>query len=118
MSTLLAAAQVDIMRRHPCFDGETHDRVGRVHLPIAPQCNIQCNFCERNICASIAMQHPGWTVKVLSVGEAVELIQSIMCSRRAEDLVVRVAGPGDPLANEETFEALRLIHQEYPGLLK
>lgn len=64
------------------------------------------------------MQHPGWTAKVLSVEEALELVQSIMCSRRAEDFVVGIAGPGDPLANEETFEVLRLIHQEYPGLLK
>ena len=108
----------DIMDHHPCFNGEAHDRVGRVHLPVAPRCNIQCNFCERKVCASMTMQHPGWTAKVLSVGEAVELVRSIMCSRATEDFVVGVAGPGDPLANEETFEALRLIHREYPGLLK
>ncbi len=118
MSTVQAAAQMETMQRHPCFDGEAHDRVGRVHLPIAPRCNIQCNFCERKVCASMPMQHPGWTAKVLSVGEAVELVQSIMCSRAAEDFVVGVAGPGDPLANEETFEALRLIHREHPELLK
>jgi len=64
------------------------------------------------------MQHPGWTAKVLSVGEAVELVRSIMCSRAAGDFVVGVAGPGDPLANEETFEALGLIHHQYPGILK
>ena len=108
----------DIMDQHPCFNGEAHDRIGRVHLPIAPRCNIQCNFCERKVCASIAMQHPGWTAKVLSVGEAVELVRSIMCSRAEEDFVVGVAGPGDPLANEETFEALELLHRQYPRLLK
>ncbi|MCJ7744243.1 MAG: radical SAM protein, partial [Dehalococcoidales bacterium] len=118
MSALPAAAQIDVMRCHPCFSDEAHDRVGRVHLPIAPRCNIQCNFCERNTCASMAMQHPGWTAKMLSVAEAVELVRSIMYSRAAEDFVVGVAGPGDPLANEETFEALRLIHREYPELLK
>jgi len=32
--------------------------------------------------------------------------------------VVGVAGPGDPLANDQTFEALSLIHKEYPHLLK
>jgi len=41
-----------------------------------------------------------------------------MYSRAEEDFVVGVAGPGDPLANEETFEALRLIHHQYPGILK
>jgi len=118
VSALLVAAQMDVIRRHPCFSGEAHDRVGRVHLPVAPRCNIQCNFCERKVCISTTMQHPGWTSKILSVGEAVELVRSIMYSRAAEDFVVGVAGPGDPLANEETFEALRLIHREYPGLLK
>jgi len=105
------------MRRHPCFNGEAHDRVGRVHLPVAPQCNIQCGFCERKVCANLAIQHPGWTAKVLSVSEAVELVHSIICSGE-ENFVVGVAGPGDPLANEETFEALMLIHRQYPRLLK
>ncbi len=118
MSAFPAVAEIEVMRRHPCFNGEAHDRVGRVHLAVARRCNIQCNFCERNVCASMTMQHPGWAAKILTVGEAVELVQSIMCSRAAEDFVVGVAGPGDPLINEETFEALRLIHREYPELLK
>lgn len=108
----------DMMEQHPCFNGEAHDRVGRVHLPVASRCNIQCNFCERKVCASVAMQHPGWTSKLLSVDEAVELIQSIVCLRAMEDFVVGVAGPGDPLANEETFEALELLHRQYPRILK
>jgi len=118
VSVFPAIAEIDVMRRHPCFDGEAHDRVGRVHLPIATRCNIQCNFCERKVCASMTMQHPGWTAKVLTVSETVELVQSTMYSRAEEDFVVGVAGPGDPLANEETFEALGLIHHEYPRLLK
>jgi len=32
--------------------------------------------------------------------------------------VVGIAGPGDPLANEETFETFRLIGQEFPDLIK
>jgi nitrogen fixation protein NifB len=110
-------AQIELMRRHPCFNGEAHDRVGRVHLPVAPRCNIQCNFCERRVCANLTIQHPGWTAKVLSVREAVELVRSIVHSGE-ENFVVGVAGPGDPLANEETFEALRAIHDQYPQILK
>ncbi len=106
------------MERHPCFDERAHERVGRVHLPIAPRCNIHCDFCERRTCASVAMQHPGWTARVCTVNEAVALVRSIMGSRAAGDFVVGVAGPGDPLANEETFEALRRIDREYPELLK
>jgi nitrogen fixation protein NifB len=32
--------------------------------------------------------------------------------------VVGIAGPGDPLANEETFETFRLIGREFPQLIK
>jgi nitrogen fixation protein NifB len=31
--------------------------------------------------------------------------------------VVGIAGPGDPLANEETFETFRLVESEFPDLL-
>ena len=117
-ATLQATVQVDVARRHPCFDAEAHRRVGRVHLPVAPRCNIQCNFCERRMCASVAMRHPGWTAKVLSPAEAVELVRSVMRSRLGRDLVIGVAGPGDPLENPETFETLDAVHSEYPGVLK
>jgi len=110
-------AQIEIMQRHPCFNGDVHDRVGRVHLPIAPRCNIQCNFCEHNVCANLTIQHPGWTAKVLSVCEAVELVHSIARSGK-ENYVIGVAGPGDPLANEETFDALSVLHNYYPRILK
>jgi nitrogen fixation protein NifB len=32
--------------------------------------------------------------------------------------VVGIAGPGDPLANEETFATFSLIGREFPGLIK
>jgi nitrogen fixation protein NifB len=114
----LSTAQIALMQRHPCFDGEAHERVGRIHLPVAPRCNIQCNFCERNFCAGVATKHPGWTTKLISAVEAVELVRSAVSSRAVEDFVVGVAGPGDPLANDITFEALGLIHREYPGITK
>lgn len=78
----------DIMEQHPCFSDEAHDRVGRIHLPVAPRCNIQCNFCEHRICTEI--QHPGWAERLLSVAEAVDLIQSIVSERQAGDFVVGV----------------------------
>jgi nitrogen fixation protein NifB len=111
------AATTEVMSRHPCFSDLAHDRVGRVHLAIAPRCNIQCNFCERNICAAVAIRHPGWSSKLMSVPEALELIRSFMGSGEGL-LVVGVAGPGDPLANDETFEAMGLIHHEFPSTLQ
>lgn len=31
--------------------------------------------------------------------------------------VVGIAGPGEPLANPQTFETLRLVHEKYPKLI-
>ena len=33
--------------RHPCFDAKARHSFGRIHLPVAPKCNVQCNFCDR-----------------------------------------------------------------------
>jgi nitrogen fixation protein NifB len=102
---------------HPCFDEDAHDSVGRVHLPVARACNIQCNFCDRRVCANLEIQHPGWTAKVMTPEEAAALVRSMVRSGQ-DDFVVGVAGPGEPLANEETFRALSIIHAEYPWLTK
>ena len=118
MSAIQASSQTEIMQGHPCFDEQAHERVGRVHLPVAPRCNIQCAFCERKICANLTMQHPGWTHQLLSPAEAVELVRRLVHARPGESFVVGVAGPGEPLANAETFEALGRVHQEYPALVK
>ena len=108
----------DTMRRHPCFDKEAHERVGRVHLAVAGRCNIQCAFCERKFCANLTIQHPGWARELLSPRKALELVRRLVSSRPGEAFVVGVAGPGEPLANEETFDTLGRVHREYPTLMK
>lgn len=104
------------MRGHPCFDEEAHERVGRMHLPVAPRCNIGCLFCERRVCANLTMQHPGWALRLLSPSEAVARVRDWVRSRPEERFVVGVAGPGEPLANQGTFEALRSVRAEFPHL--
>jgi len=111
-------ARTGIAHGHPCFDAGAHDRVGRVHLPVAVRCNIHCNFCERKVCATLAVQHPGWARRLLSVDEAVALVDSIVETGPRSGFVVGVAGPGDPLANEETFACLGAIHLRHPALVK
>src|SRR5512143_2124171 len=109
---------VEVARRHPCFDAGAHDCVGRVHLPVAPRCNIQCAFCERKICASLTMQHPGWAQRLSSPAEAIETVRRLVRRHPDECFVVGVAGPGDPLANAATFETLHQVHLEFPSLVK
>ena len=113
-----AKGLLGILGSHPCFDESAHDRVGRVHLPVAPRCNIQCAFCERKVCAHLTAQHPGWARRVLSAADAVEEVRGLAKAHPGERFVVGVAGPGEPLENPATFEALGAVHREFPWLIR
>lgn len=104
-----------IINRHPCFSPSGHGKFGRIHLAVAPKCNIQCAYCVRKYdCANES--RPGITSKVLSPNEAFERVSMIL-DRHDKLTVIGIAGPGDPLSNEETFETLRLIHREFPHII-
>jgi nitrogen fixation protein NifB len=104
----------DILKTHPCFSAEAHDKFGRIHLAVAPACNIQCRYCERKYdCANES--RPGVTSKVLDPWEAVERVETFL-ERNGKVTVVGIAGPGDPLANESTFTTLHAIHRRFPEL--
>jgi len=32
---------------HPCFNKDSVGTCGRVHLPVAPKCNVLCSYCNR-----------------------------------------------------------------------
>ena len=101
---------------HPCFNKEAHQKHGRIHLPVAPRCNIQCNFCNRKY-DCINESRPGVSSNVLTPGQAVAYLEDVV-ARRPEIAVVGIAVPGDPFANpEETMETLRLVRQRFPRLL-
>lgn len=100
---------------HPCFSRTAHLKYARVHLPVAPRCNIHCNYCRRDFdCANES--RPGVTSEVLSPRDAARLVD--VAAAKVENLaVVGIAGPGDPLANPaETFETFRLVRERHPGL--
>ncbi|MBU4535469.1 MAG: radical SAM protein [Euryarchaeota archaeon] len=103
-----------ITRAHPCFNEKMHDKVGRVHLPLAPSCNIYCNFCTRDI--NKCEQRPGVTSRIMDVDQAVAHVEKV--TEEMPISVVGVAGPGDALANEETFEFFKKIHEKFPDLIK
>ena len=103
---------------HPCFGGD-HSKAGRIHLPVAPGCNIKCGFCERKFdCANES--RPGVTSKVLTSEQGVErvrLVKRHMEMKGGAALkVVGIAGPGDPLANPNTFETFRLVREAFPEM--
>ena len=101
---------------HPCFSTGRHMKAGRIHLPVAPACNISCNYCVRKFdCANES--RPGVTSKVVTPEEALQVVRDAKQSSLGKYLnVVGIAGPGDPLANPGTFETLALVKESFPDL--
>jgi len=101
---------------HPCFNDASRHKFGRLHLPVAPKCNIQCNYCSRKF-DCMNENRPGVTSKVLSPQQALYYLEQAM-TLSPNIAVVGIAGPGDPFANpDETMETLRLVRAKYPEML-
>ena len=109
-------AQLRKISKHPCFSEDACHLFGRMHLPVAPKCNIQCNYCVRKF-DCVNESRPGVTSKVLTPVEALERVREVL-EKVHYIKVVAVAGPGEPLFNEETFDTFRLLKAEYPHLMR
>lgn len=106
-----------ITKVHPCFNEKIHDKVGRVHLPVAPRCNIACKFCRRSLGKEACEHRPGVALSVLKP-EDVESYLNKVLKEIPNIKVVGIAGPGDSLFNKETFETLKIIDEKFPNLIK
>lgn len=84
-------------QRHPCYSADAHHKYARIHLPVAPRCNIQCNYCNRKF-DCINESRPGVTSEVLTPELAREKFDWVK-SEIDELSVVGIAGPGDALAD-------------------
>lgn len=110
-----ALPQEELLRKtasHPCYNC-SGGKTARMHLPVAPNCNIQCNYCVRKYdCPNES--RPGVTTEILSPEQALE--KYLFVKERVENLtVIGIAGPGDALANfEETKRTLALIRERDP----
>ena len=103
------------VQSHPCYDHEAHFRVGRLHLPVAARCNIGCGFCDRLVSDCVAASRPGLASRIMAPEECAAAVQAAL-ERNQSIEVVGIAGPGEPLFNEETFSALRVVSEEFPDL--
>lgn len=102
------------IQKHPCFNAAASHHFGRIHLPVAPRCNIMCAYCNRRYdCPNES--RPGVTSKVMSPGEATRWAQYHV-AKDPRITVAGIAGPGDPLCNEETFDTLRQLKRRLPHL--
>jgi nitrogen fixation protein NifB len=101
---------------HPCFNEAARKTAARIHLPVAPRCNVQCNFCDRRF-DCLNESRPGVTSAVLTPQQALYYLERAM-EKSPAIRVVGIAGPGDPFASpEDTLETLRLVRKRYPEML-
>ncbi len=104
------------LSNHPCFNAKVRGSHGRVHLPIAPRCNIQCKYCDRKY-DCVNESRPGVTSAVLTPKQSIIYLDYIFENVKNIS-VVGIAGPGDPFANpKETMETLRLVRKKYPEII-
>lgn len=99
---------------HPCFSKDAHRNHARVHLPVAPECNIGCNFCNRKTdCPNES--RPGVTSSLLSPKQVIPYLERLETILKVPLSVIGIAGPGDPFATPDlTLETLRLCREKYP----
>lgn len=107
--------QIDF-NRHPCFNAKVKGKYGRVHLPVAPKCNIKCNYCNRKY-DCVNESRPGVTSTILTPDQALYYMDKVL-EKEPRISVAGIAGPGDPFANaEETLETMRLVREKYPDTI-
>jgi nitrogen fixation protein NifB len=103
------------IEKHPCYSEEAHHYYARMHVAVAPACNIQCNYCNRKYdCANES--RPGVVSELLTPEEAAHKVL-VIAGKIPQMTVLGIAGPGDPLANpEKTFRTFELISQKAPDI--
>ncbi|MDR3542257.1 MAG: nitrogenase cofactor biosynthesis protein NifB [Desulfosporosinus sp.] len=109
----LSAAMLERTQKHPCYSFDAHQKFARMHLPVAPYCNLSCNYCNRKF-DCVNESRPGVTSEILTPQAAKNKLDRV--STQIEQLsVVGIAGPGDALADwENTRETIQLIRAENP----
>jgi len=116
MGTMFSAELLEKTKKHPCYSFEAHHKHARMHLPVAPHCNISCNYCNRKF-DCVNESRPGVTSEVLTPDMA--RLKFEWVKEKIDNLsVVGIAGPGDALANwEQTKKSIQLIQAVDPEII-
>ncbi|MCG8611079.1 MAG: nitrogenase cofactor biosynthesis protein NifB [Pseudomonadales bacterium] len=103
------------VHNHPCYSEEAHHYFARMHVAVAPACNIQCHYCNRKYDCSNESR-PGVVSELLTPDQAVKKTMAV-AANIPQMTVLGIAGPGDPLANpERTFETFRQLSEKAPDI--
>ncbi len=103
------------VQNHPCYSEEAHHYFARMHVAVAPACNIQCHYCNRKYDCSNESR-PGVVSELLTPEEAIMKTKAV-AANIPQMTVLGIAGPGDPLANpERTFQTFRGLSEQAPDI--
>jgi len=105
----------DKIKDHPCYSEEAHHYFARMHVAVAPACNIQCNYCNRKYDCSNESR-PGVTSERMTPEQAA--LKVVAVANKVPQLsVLGIAGPGDSLCDwRRTFQTFRLVEKRLPDL--
>ncbi|TAN48875.1 MAG: nitrogenase cofactor biosynthesis protein NifB [Methylococcaceae bacterium] len=103
------------VQNHPCYSEDAHHYFARMHVAVAPACNIQCHYCNRKYdCANES--RPGVVSELLTPEQAVKKTLAV-AAKIPQMSVLGIAGPGDPLANpQRTFATFRMLSEHAPDI--
>ncbi len=96
---------------HPCFSVSRKYLWTRIHLPVAQGCNVKCIFCDHTIGSACHTSKPGYAMSLMKPQEAISRTLDEL-DKNPELKIVAISGPGEPLANEATFQTLEGIREE------
>lgn len=114
-ATDFSMAQAEKVAHHPCYSPSAHHKYARMHLAVAPACNVQCHYCNRKYdCANES--RPGVVSELLNVEQALQKARAVAAAI-PQLSVIGIAGPGDPLANRtRTFDTLEGLRSALPDV--
>ncbi|MGY4364196.1 hypothetical protein ACVW1A_000261 [Bradyrhizobium sp. LB1.3] len=105
----------DKAKSHPCYSEEAHHHYARMHVEVAPDCNIQCNYCNRKYdCADES--HPAVVGEKLTPEQAARKLVAV-ATTIPQLSILGIAGPGEALADPKTtFKTFELVARAAPDI--
>ncbi|WP_192250845.1 nitrogenase cofactor biosynthesis protein NifB [Mesorhizobium caraganae] len=103
------------IKDHPCFSEEAHHYFARMHVAVAPACNVQCNYCNRKYdCANES--RPGVVSEKLTPDQALRKVIAV-ANEVPQLSVLGIAGPGDACYDwKKTKATFERVAREIPDI--
>lgn len=103
------------VKDHPCYSEDAHHYFARMHVAVAPACNIQCNYCNRKYDCTNECR-PGVVSEKLTPEQAMRKVITV-ANEVPQLSVLGIAGPGDACYDwRKTKATFDMIWREIPDL--